>query len=550
MFIIGGFALLFVSSTAAAASRITVRGNVTDESGKPIRGAVINATAGDKSVSVFSQQNGGYEMAIPDGNYDLSADAYGFGRGARTVDTRNSTKVNFRLKPAWDINELSGAEIENLLPDNSQTKLIRGACTDCHNLDVITRKSGFTSTEWRNFLPLMPRDRLSLPQSWDSVRVAGFGNALGQYFGPDATFWGPNSKRPPANVATHKDISDEALTASFKEYTVPTDKAMVHSILVDSEGDSAWFSEFDYPSNKIGKFSIETEKFDEYVVPTPRSAPHTGLIGKDGRFWVALDSLNAAKLAAVDRATGKITEYDWPGKEQLSDRTMAMDRAGNLWLAGSMNDELWNFDMETKQFKAWKFPIPQDYPNDSLGAWLKVPGEPPSPVVAASYHIAVDSKGIVWFSQLRLGTLVSLDPRTGKTRTYKPSGTPSIRGILIDAEDNIWFCGFHGHKIGVLNPTTGEIKQFQPPTPNATPYGMVEDRKNGFIWFSDLNGNNITRFDPKIKEFIEYPIPTHAASPRFISIDPMGRVWFGEFFAGKIGVLDPGGRRGPVALAK
>jgi streptogramin lyase len=547
------FALLLALGPSVAAPPPAIRGTVTDELGKPIRGALVTATAGDRSVSVFTQQNGSYEISIPGGNYDVSADAYGFGTETRTIGDRakGNTNANFRLKPAWDITHLSGAEIENLLPDNAQTRLIRGACTDCHNLDVITRKRGQTPAEWRNFLPQMPRDRLALPQSWDSAMFAAFGNAVGQYFGPSATFLGPNSERPPANVIMHKDISDETLSAEFKEYTVPTDKAMVHSIMVDSKGEFAWFSEFDYQSNKVGRFNIEKEKFDEYAVPTPRSAPHTGLIGKDGRFWVALDGSNAAKLAAVDRTTGKITEYEWPEKKLLNDRTLAMDRAGNFWLAGSANDELWSFDVETKQFKAWKFPIPQDYPEDSLGAWLKVPGQPHSPVYAASYHVAVDSKGIVWFSQLRLGTLVSLDPSSGKTRTYKPPDTPSIRGILVDGEDNIWFCGFHGHKIGVLNPITGEIKEFQPPTPNATPYGMVQDRKTGYIWFSDLNGNNITRFDPTRKEFIEYPIPTRAAAPRFIGIDPKGRVWFGEFFTGKIGVLDPeGGRRDQVALAK
>jgi streptogramin lyase len=550
--IMAGFALLLALGNAVAASHPAIRGIVTDDSGKPIRGTLVTATAGDRSISVFSQRNGSYELTTLHGIYLVSADAYGFGAEARKVDTRasQSTNVNFQLKPAWDITHLSGAEIENLLPDNPQTRLIRGACTDCHNLDVITRKRGATPAEWRNFLPEMPRDRLALPQSWNSAMFDAFGNAVGQYFGPDASYLGPNSRQPPANVIMHKNISDEALSAQFKEYTVPTDKAMVHSIMVDSKGESAWFSEFDYQSNKIGRFNIEKEKFDEFVVPTPRSAPHTGLIGKDGRFWVALDGSQAAKLAAVDRTTGKITEYEWPEKKLLNDRTLAMDRAGNFWLAGSANDELWSFDVETKQFKAWKFPVPQDYPGDSLGAWLKVPGQPHSPVFAASYHVAVDSKGIVWFSQLRLGTLVSLDPSTGKTRTYKPSGTPSIRGILIDAEDNIWFCGFHGHKIGVLNPTSGEIKEFQPPTPNATPYGMVQDRKNGYIWFSDLNGNNITRFDPTTKEFIEYPIPTRAAAPRFIGIDPMGRVWFGEFFTGKIGVLDPGNRRNQIALEK
>ena len=58
---------------------------------------------------------------------------------------------------------------------------------------------------------------------------------------------------------------------------------------------------------------------------------------------------------------------------------------------------------------------------DSLGTWLKVPGQPPSPVSAWSYHVVVDSKGVVWFSQLILGDIVSLDPRTGKTKEYKPS---------------------------------------------------------------------------------------------------------------------------------
>lgn len=547
---IAGTFALFIVVDAGGASHAMVHGIVTDSTGRPIRGALVTAAAGDKSITQFSQQDGHYVLTIPATNYDLSVDAYGFGREVRTIDSTKGDAADFQLKPAWGIADLSGAEIENLLPDNPQTRLIRGACTDCHNLDVITRKRGATAAEWTNFLPQMPRGRLALPQSWHSATFAAFGNALGQYFGPNATYLGPNSPRPAANLIMHKDISDKALSARITEYTVPSDKAMVHSIMVDSKGEFAWFSEFDFPSNKVGRFDIKKEQFEEYALPIPRSAPHTGLIGKDGRFWVTLDGSLAAKLAAVDRTTGKITQYEWPEKQPLDNRTPAMDAAGNLWLAGSANDELWNFDMETKQFKSWKFPVPQDYSDDSLGTWLKVPGQPPSPVIAASYHVAVDSKGVVWFSQLRLGTLVSLDPRTGKTRAYKPSGAPSIRGLLVDGEDNIWFCAFHGHKIGVLNPKTGEIKEFQPPTPNATPYGMVQDRRNGYIWFSDLNGNHITRFDPKTKEFIEYPIPTPAASPRFIGIDPMGRVWFGEFFAGKIGVVDADWQRGQVALAK
>ena len=268
----GTFALLIVVG-AGGASHATVHGIVTDSTGRPIRGALVTAAAGDKSTTQFSQQDGHYVLTIPATNYDLSVDAYGFGREVRTIDSTKDDAANFQLKPAWDIGDLSGAEIENLLPDNPQTRLIRGSCTDCHNLNALTHKRGSTPAEWSKFLPQMPRDRLALPQSWNSATFAAFGNALGQYFGPDATYLGPNSQRPPANVIMHKDISDKALSARITEYTVPSDKAMVHSILVDGKGDFAWFSEFDFPSNKVGRFDIKKEKFEEYALPIPRSAP-------------------------------------------------------------------------------------------------------------------------------------------------------------------------------------------------------------------------------------------------------------------------------------
>jgi virginiamycin B lyase len=82
---------------------------------------------------------------------------------------------------------------------------------------------------------------------------------------------------------------------------------------------------------------------------------------------------------------------------------------------------------------------------------------------------------------------------------------------------------------------------YQPPTEKARPYGLVLDKKTGSIWYADFSGNNITRFDPKTEQFIEYPIPTHGAYPRFVGLDSKGRVWFGEWWNNKLGVLDPEG---------
>ena len=61
-----------------AASTSVIKGVVTDSSGKPIRGAVISAKSGIKTISRFSQKDGKYEIAVAAGTYDVTAEAYGF----------------------------------------------------------------------------------------------------------------------------------------------------------------------------------------------------------------------------------------------------------------------------------------------------------------------------------------------------------------------------------------------------------------------------------------------------------------------------------------
>jgi virginiamycin B lyase len=114
------------------------------------------------------------------------------------------------------------------------------------------------------------------------------------------------------------------------------------------------------------------------------------------------------------------------------------------------------------------------------------------------------------------------------------------RSIFAPAFTSVWFSAFNSHKLGKLDQKTGKITLYQPPTPNASPYGLAEDKRTGYIWFPDMNGNNIDRFDPKTETFVEYPIPSRSSFPRLgIGIDPKGKVWFTEWLNPKIGVLDP-----------
>jgi hypothetical protein len=45
---------------------------MTDETGKPIRGAMIAASRGDELVARFSEDDGKYDITLEDGTYDLT----------------------------------------------------------------------------------------------------------------------------------------------------------------------------------------------------------------------------------------------------------------------------------------------------------------------------------------------------------------------------------------------------------------------------------------------------------------------------------------------
>ena len=93
----------------------------------------------------------------------------------------------------------------------------------------------------------------------------------------------------------------------------------------------------------------------------------------------------------------------------------------------------------------------------------------------------------MWFTRpIRWETLASLNPATKEYKEYKAPGTINTRGVAVDAQDNIWYSNFHGHKLAKLDQKTGIIKQYEPPTQRATYYGVVVERKTGYIWCADV----------------------------------------------------------------
>src|ERR1700676_3101998 len=90
-------------ATTLSAADAVIHGVVTDSAGKPVRGAIVKAVAGNLSVSGYSQNDGRYEISVPAGSSDVSADAYGFGPKRQTIDAPQVGEVNFSLTSRIDV---------------------------------------------------------------------------------------------------------------------------------------------------------------------------------------------------------------------------------------------------------------------------------------------------------------------------------------------------------------------------------------------------------------------------------------------------------------
>jgi len=360
---------------------------------------------------------------------------------------------------------------------------------------------------------------------------------LARYFGPEGALH--RNARPDFSKIEPPRLDDKALSAKITEYTIPSADAMPHSVRVDTDRNLVWSTMYDVPSNSFMRFDPTTESFEEFLeIPVPGSMAHTGAVLPDGRYIVTLarDNVGPIKLV-IASPEGTLETVEYPEKLQgarVAERDPTNDDV--VWLVADA--ETWRYDLRTKQFTAYENPVPESFPEGSYAALNAKPGE--RPLNGNGYDMTVDSNGIAWVSQLDVGLIQRLDPRTGTWSTYRDPRMQSARGISIDGHDNVWFADFYGHQLGKVDAKTGEIHLYKPPTEYGTPYGITVDRRNDYIWYADTHANYATRFDPRTGEFIEYPLGSPNASARFMGIDADGRIWYGGYWNEKLGVLDPG----------
>lgn len=251
----------------------------------------------------------------------------------------------------------------------------------------------------------------------------------------------------------------------------------------------------------------------------------------------------------------KVEEYAMPANDSLP--LYPLYHNGDLWVSDTAKPRIWNFNIETKQFKQYDLSgnLTTILDLDSKGnVWFLDPVsrafgylQPDTskfkiyrtPLAGLPVSVDIDFNDNVWITLLDKNTIVKFVPSSEKFETFMPPTEDSQpSAVLVDSFGTVWFTEAAAGKIAKLDPETGSIEEFVPPTgPMAEPFSLLMDEDRN-IWIGEHIGPKVTRFDPTLHTFTSFPALDKKALPYGMTIDKFGNVWFAQHVTDNIGVLN------------
>jgi virginiamycin B lyase len=253
-------------------------------------------------------------------------------------------------------------------------------------------------------------------------------------------------------------------------------------------------------------------------------------------------------------------EYDFPAPGGLGPWSAVEDKDGMLWIPYyGRGNEVVRLDPKTAELT--RFPLPFSK-------------------TAGIHSVIPAPDGTVWFTEVAMGRIAHLDPRTKEITEYQNSPLPDGRHtgthtIRVDESGRVWTSG--GPAISMFDPSTnafkhfdlgatygnevgmngdqwftsfrddgpigrvtkdGALTKFYPPT-KGKPQRLQVDT-DGTVWFSERRGGKIGRLDPTSATFKEFPLPGPEPSPYAIGIDRNHMIWYSSHEQDTLNRLDPG----------
>ncbi len=237
----------------------------------------------------------------------------------------------------------------------------------------------------------------------------------------------------------------------------------------------------------------------------------------DNRGSVWFASFGGGNVGRLDIKSGKVTEYT-PRTPDVHPHGITVAPDGTVWYT-AMSYGIGRIDPKTGEMQEFKAPEPTEAARNT------------------PHTIIVARDGGIWFTELGHSSITRFDPATQRFRRYQIETRSGPYGIL-EREDNVfWFILSGGSKIGYLDANTGKVKTFATPTPNATPQRFRFDA-SGRLWFGEYRSGKIGMFDPKTEKFVEYDLPK-GGSAYCLHIDQDGQVWVASTYRESLIRFDP-----------
>jgi streptogramin lyase len=253
-----------------------------------------------------------------------------------------------------------------------------------------------------------------------------------------------------------------------------------------------------------------------------------------------------------------ITEYDIP-RFDAQPHDAAVDPDGNVWYWDFGSDWLGRLNPRTGEMKEWRVPALKPFP----------------PYAPGGLDLEIDWEGNPWIALQRRPGAIKFEKRTEQMIVYMtPNGRDGVgflamspntkmvwmgtngidmtknhitktwrsptRGYGLNAtsKGNLLFLSLFNSEIGELDTETGKTAVYPLPTPGAgARRGFVA--KDDRLWFAEYFGGRIAMFDTNTKQFKEWPIDVPYVDPYAAVKDRNGIVWAGGMVTDYIYRLDP-----------
>jgi virginiamycin B lyase len=270
----------------------------------------------------------------------------------------------------------------------------------------------------------------------------------------------------------------------------------------------------------------------EYDLPRADAQPHDAVSDADGIVWYT--DYAEGIVGRLDPRTGEIKEFTDPlVKEGYADgfHDIQLDPAGNPWVGRHEFNGFAMFDKKAEKFVNWS--LPEGVANQKV----------------RTNFLAPTKSGKVWVKDNTDHKAILMDPLTKNFTGFDqfPAGLNfsvhgashhNIYGMSVDSLGNEYGADIDGGAIVEIEAETGKAKLFTIPTSNAGPRRMHMDSQDR-LWIGESFGNKIGMLDTRTGKFQEWAHPIPWYGPYDVAPAKDGWVWTGGMSTDFITRLNP-----------